>query len=195
MNEDEIPSFQEAQNLELEFEEIDLELDDECLIIAQRLVKEGFFESLDESVSFAVQHSLQKEDKKHDFGEINPDMGRRISELRQISYSAENDYVARFFADATYVIQEFGREVHDGQIFHQMDEGSKVQEASEHMSSVNYVLSPDRDPETAAIFLDNTRRYAEELMQEAEQEYRKEFASDFMESYFSDDEVYEKLSE
>jgi Arc/MetJ-type ribon-helix-helix transcriptional regulator len=188
---DDIPTYHES----VDFEEVDVELDELEITVISRLVKEGFFESLDESVSYAVEHLIAEEKEDQDFGEISPDVDRRIEELRQIGYVTEKDIAARFFADTTYMIQELGREIHDGRTYHQMDRGHRLETLSNHLQSVDYVLSPGRDPEMVSEFLDNTQEYAEELADTADTEHRNDFAEYFLDEYFSKHNIEEELVE
>lgn len=117
-----------------DFVEEEVEFSDDTVYIIDRLVDEGRFQDRSDFVGYAVE--MREIESSDDF-RSDPGMDQRIEELNQINDSTEEEFLRDFFADTSYMMQQYARLANEA-------------ESKTHLTRINSYLSRQLAPSLGA---------------------------------------------
>jgi Arc/MetJ-type ribon-helix-helix transcriptional regulator len=89
-----------------DFIEEEVEVEEDALYVIDRLVKEGWFSERSDFMIYSVQN--WNANFEGDF-DVDPTLDQRIDELNQINRAVDDNFLADFFSDTSYLMQQHAR--------------------------------------------------------------------------------------
>lgn len=174
------------------------------IYVMNRLVDEGWFESVDDVVSEALDTSSELNIKHGpDTGpefERDYSLTQRNDQLKSIFGTYKDDILTEFFSETTYLVQQYARldndfsrysedvELEPGRV---EVEDSPRESIQEYFASIDLMLGTSNLPEeTVDHFLQNTLFYVHGCETLSQSHGLKGRAQDYEEMYFTDKETY-----